>query len=93
MVCIQTTSDDKECIILRIYECRKCHFDGVTETRETLCGSSNTKTNLAKSMAMKLKTAMHRITKEMRTMKHDNLTDLEKQALQFAAGWIERKNL
>lgn len=82
--------DEKKGITLRIYECRKskCEFDGVVETCEAAGKASNSKANRAKAMALKLRTAMRKITREMRTT---NLDGLEKQALKFAAGWIERK--
>ena len=83
MTCMQRDINEKEEITLRIYECKRCEWGGVIETKESVLRSGITKPKLT---AMRLKTAMRKVVKDMRSMKHENLTDLERQALRFAAG-------
>lgn len=74
-------------ITLRTYECHHCAYEGVIETREVLTGAT-TKIALANARELKLRTAARRIVRAMRAQKHAELSELERQALKYAARWI-----
>lgn len=88
MATLSLRNNESENTTSRIYECRKCSFKGVIETLETTCRSSDSRKEVAKR---KIQSVAKQIAKDMRSMRHGNLSDLERQALRFSSGWVDRR--